>query len=150
MQSRLRGVAEMSEQLRALIETAPLAHVTVLAADGNPRVTVIWVGADGDEIVSGHMTRNQKVRNLARDPRVVLSMQAPPQPGVFLAEHAVVYARATVTEGGAWDLLDALAKRYVAPDFTFPAPKSEGGHVVRYAIERVAGVGPWASGAQAD
>jgi PPOX class probable F420-dependent enzyme len=143
-------MAGMSADLRALIESAPLAHVTTLNADGDPRVTVIWIGADGDDIVSGHMARNQKVRNLAHDPRAVLSFQAPPQPGIFLAEHAVVYARTDVTEGGAWDLLDALAKRYVAPDFTFPAPKSDGGYVIRYAIERVAGVGPWVPGAGAD
>jgi PPOX class probable F420-dependent enzyme len=138
-------VARISAALQALIETAPLAHVTTLNADGSPHVSAIWIGVDGDEIVSAHLARNQKVRNLSRDPRAVLSFQAPPVPGVLLAEHAVVYARATVTDGGAWDLLDALAKVYVTPDTTFPAPKSDGGYVVRYAIDRVAGVGPWAA-----
>jgi PPOX class probable F420-dependent enzyme len=136
----------MSAELRALISTAPLAHVTTLNVDGGPHVSVVWIGTDGDDIVSAHMVRNQKVRNLTRDPRAVLSMQAPPQPGVFLAEHAVVYAHARVTEGGAWDLLDGLAKLYVAPDSTFPAPKRDGGYIIRYAIERVAGVGAWAAG----
>jgi hypothetical protein len=44
----------------------------------------------------------------------------------------------------AWDLLDRLAKVYVDPPITFPAPKARG-FVVRYEIERVSGVGPWAA-----
>jgi hypothetical protein len=74
----------------------------------------------------------------------VLSFDAPRTPGVFLAEHVLLRARATVEQGGAWPLLDRLAKVYVAPDFTFPAPESSGGFVLRYAVEHVGGVGPWA------
>jgi hypothetical protein len=62
-----------------------------------------------------------------------------------LQPYAVVQARATVVPSdAAWDLLDRLAKVYVGPDTTFPAPRSPG-FVVRYAIEKVGGIGPWAS-----
>ena len=54
-------------------------------------------------------------------------------------------ARATVTPSDeAWDLLNDLTKTYLGPDVTFPAPRGPG-FVVRYAIERVGGIGPWAS-----
>ena len=43
----------------------------------------------------------------------------------------------------AWDLLDRLAKVYLSPEATFPAPRGPG-YVVRYRVERVGGVGPWA------
>ena len=88
------------------------------------------------------MTR--KVRNVQRDPRVVISLEAPRVPEAFLAEHAVLAATATVEEGGAWELLDRLTRVYVAPTGTFPAPRRDGGYVVRYEIRRIGGVGPWA------
>jgi PPOX class probable F420-dependent enzyme len=136
----------LSPELRLLIESGPLAHLSTINADGSPQVSVIWIGIDGDDIVSSHMRREQlKLRNIERDPRVVLSFEAPREPGVFLAPHAIVRARATI-EGpseAAWELLDRLASVYVAPDTGVPAPRASG-YIVRYSVERVGGVGPWA------
>lgn len=135
---------KLHPELRDLIESGALGHLTTINADGSPQVTIIWVGLDGDDLVSGHMARHAKLRNIERDPRVVLSFEAPRAPGVFLNPYAVLRARATVEPSdGTWDLLDRLAKVYLAPDATFPAPKGPG-YIVRYAVERVGGVGPWA------
>src|SRR5262249_18599811 len=65
----------ISDEIRSLIATAPLAHLTTLNADGSPQVSVVWVGLDGDEFVSGHMGAWQKVKNVRRDSRVALSLQ---------------------------------------------------------------------------
>ena len=129
--------------LRDLVLSGPLAHLSTVEEDGAPQVSVIWIGLDGDEIVSGHLQLNRKLRNLQRDPRYVLSFEGPRSPGGFLAPYATVRGTATVTEGGAWPLLDRLAKVYMSGDATFPAPASSGGYVVRYGVERVGGVGPW-------
>ena len=59
-------------------------------------------------------------------------------------EGAALRARATVQPSDdAWNLLNRLAKVYAGPDTEFPAPKGPG-YVVRYSIERIGGVGPWA------
>ena len=82
-------------ELRQLIESGPLAHLSTINADGSPQVSVIWLGIDGDDLVTSHMSRKQlKLRNIERDPRVVLSLEAPREPGVFLAPHAVIKASA--------------------------------------------------------
>ena len=136
----------LSNELRQLIETGPLAHLSTINADGSPQVSVVWIGLDGDDLVTSHMSNQLKLRNIGRDPRVVISLEAPREPGVFLAPHAVIGARATI-EGpteDAWELLNRLTKVYVAPDGEFPAPRGAG-HIVRYAIEKVGGVGPWAA-----
>ena len=44
------------------------------------------------------------------------------------------------------DLLDRLGRIYVAPDAVFPAPKTDGGYVIRYRIDKIGGVGPWVAG----
>jgi PPOX class probable F420-dependent enzyme len=132
-------------ELRELIESGPLVHLSTINADGSPQVSVIWAGLDGDDLVSGHMSRYAKVRNVERDPRVVLSFEAPREPGVFLNPYATLSAHATIEHGGAWDLLDRLAMVYQGPDTRFPAPRADGGYVIRYRVERIGGVGPWAA-----
>lgn len=132
-------------ELRDLIVSGPMAHLSTINADGSPQVTVIWIGLDGDDLVSGHMSWQAKLRNIERDPRVVLSFDAPRVPGVFLNEYAVLRARAAVqSSDDVWNLLNRLAKVYMSPDAEFPAPKGPG-YVVRYSVERIGGVGPWAS-----
>src|SRR3954447_6266699 len=84
-------------ELRELIETGPLAHLSTINADGSPQVSVIWLGVDGDDLVTSHMSRKQlNLPNIEGAPRVVLSLEAPRQPGVFLAEHAVIRASAAI------------------------------------------------------
>jgi len=136
-------MSTLPSELRELIEAGPLVHLSTINADGSPQVTVIWIGLDGEEIVSGHMHHHRKLRNIERDPRVVLSFVGPRDHGAVLNPYAVLRARATVEPSeGAWDLLDRLTKVYMSPDDEFPAPKGSG-YIARYEIERVGGVGPW-------
>jgi len=122
-----------------------MVHLSTINADGSPQVTVVWIGLDGDDLVSGHMSWHRKLGNIERDPRVVLSFDAPRTPGVFLNPYAMLRARAVVQPSDdAWDLLNRLTKVYVSPDTEFPGPKGPG-YIVRYSIERIGGVGPWAS-----
>lgn len=132
-------------QLRELITSGPMVHLSTINPDGSPQVSVIWVGLDGDDLVSGHQHHGVKVRNMERDPRVVLSFDAPRVPGQFLAENAVLRANAVVEPTDqAWDLLDRLSRVYIGPEATFPVERRPG-YVVRYKIQRIGGVGPWAS-----
>ena len=132
-------------ELRDLIESGPLAHLSTINPDGSPQVSVIWIGLDGDDLVSGHLPWNAKLRNIERDPRVVLSFVAPRDPNALLNPYAVLRARAVIEPSDeAWDLLNRLTKVYVSPDAEFPASKRPG-YIVRYTVERVGGVGPWAS-----
>jgi PPOX class probable F420-dependent enzyme len=139
-------MTEINDELRDLIAFGPLVHLATINPDTSPQVSVIWAGLDGDQLVSGHMQWYAKLRNIDRDPRVVLSFDAPRQPGVFQNPYAVLHARASIEHGEqAWELLDRLVKVYVAPDAAFPAPRGPG-YLVRYTVERVTGVGPWAGG----
>jgi PPOX class probable F420-dependent enzyme len=137
-------VPHLPNELRELIESGPMAHLSTINPDGSPQVTVIWIGLDGDAIVSGHMHHHRKLKNIQRDPRVVLSFDAPRDHSVVLNPYAVLRARGNVEPSdAAWDLLNRLAKTYMSPDTEFPAPKGPG-YIIRYDVERIAGVGPWA------
>jgi PPOX class probable F420-dependent enzyme len=135
----------LPESLRALISSGPMAHLSTVNPDGSPQVSVIWIGLDGDDLVSGHQHAGVKIRNMQRDPRVVLSFDAPRVQGRFLDENAVLRAEAVVeATDQAWDLLDRLSRVYIGPEATFPVERRPG-FIVRYKVRRIGGVGPWAS-----
>jgi PPOX class probable F420-dependent enzyme len=133
------------ESIRVLIATGPNAHLTTLNPDGSPQVTVVWVGIEGEEFVVGHMGAWQKVKNVRRDPRVVLSLLGPGKNPAGLREYLVIYGRARITEGAAADLLQRLAHIYLGPNVEFPsAPlRQNPGFITRIAPTRFTGVGPW-------
>jgi PPOX class probable F420-dependent enzyme len=139
-------VAVLPESARELLESDSLGHLVTIGRDGSAQVTCIWVGLDGDEIVSGHLRDHQKLRNVRRDPRVVLSLEGTHVRPPGLKEYLVMHGRARVEEGGAAELLQRLARVYLGPDVKFPAMDDPPpGYRMRITVERIGGVGPWSS-----
>jgi len=130
---------------RALIESGAMAHLVTINADGSPQVTVIWVGLDGDEVVSGHLDGGQqKLANIRRDPRVAISLEAEGSNGIGMRNYLVLHGRARITDGGGAELLSSLARTYLGPGVTFPPmPDPPPGLVTHVAVTRVGGMGPW-------
>jgi PPOX class probable F420-dependent enzyme len=138
---------EIPPEARAVLESNRLAHFVTLNPDGSPQVSCVWIGLEEDEIVSGHLGRWQKVRNVERDPRVSLSVETDTLNEIGLPEYLVVHGRARIQEGGAPELLQRLAHTYIGPDVVFPPmPDPPPGFVTRITVERLGGVGPWVSG----
>jgi PPOX class probable F420-dependent enzyme len=137
----------LPDSARSVIESAALAHLVTLNRDGSPQVTCVWVGLDGDEIVCAHLPRHRKVENIERDPRVALSIEAEGSNELGLRHYLIVYGRARITQGGAAELLQHLAETYLGPGVKFPPmPDPPPGYITHIAVDRLAGVGPWASG----
>jgi len=141
---------KIPQSVREVIDKAPFGHLTTLNADGSPQVTVIWVGIEGEEFVIGHFAKYLKLRNIERDPRVVLSLLSDNTNAQGLREYLVVRGKARVTEGGAPELIRRLAPLYLGPDTDYPpaAMRKIPGFVTRITPERFAGVGPWVQKAE--
>jgi len=107
--------------VRTLVAEGHLAHLVTVNAARSPQVSIVWMGIDGDELVSGHLREHLKVRNLRRDPRAVISMESEVVETNGLQQHLIAHCTARVTEGGAPELLQALAHVYLGPDVKFPA-----------------------------
>jgi PPOX class probable F420-dependent enzyme len=136
----------LPDSARSVIESAALAHLVTLNRDGSPQVTCVWVGLDGDEIVCAHLPRHRKVENIERDARVALSIEAEGSNELGLRHYLIVYGRARITQGGAAELLQHLAETYLGPGVKFPPmPDPPPGYITHIAVDRLAGVGPWAS-----
>src|SRR3712207_2295905 len=138
-------MAILNAAARRLLESGALAHMVTVGEDGGPQVAVVWVGLEGDELVSAHLDgRQRKLRNLRRDPRVAVSFEATTANAVGMRDYLVVYGEARITEGGAPELLHRLAQTYVGPGTDFPPmPDPPPGFVVRIRVSRIGGSGPW-------
>jgi PPOX class probable F420-dependent enzyme len=110
----------LPESARELIGSGRLAHCATVNPDGSPQLTVVWVGLDGDELVTAHLGEWRKVTNLRRDPRVALSIEAESRNAVGMQHSLTIHGHARITEGGAADLLQQLAYAYVGPGVKFP------------------------------
>ena len=135
----------LPESVRELLAGGPLGHLVTVGADGSPQVSCVWVGADGDELVVGSLGAREKLRNVRRDDRVVISFERDVMNEMGLREYLVVHGRAYVTEGGAAELLQRLAHAYIGPGVKFPPMDDPpAGYVLHVTPERLHGVGPWA------
>jgi PPOX class probable F420-dependent enzyme len=139
-------MAVLTAEAREVLTAGRLAHLVTINADGSPQVSIVWVGLDGDEIVSGHLGMRQKLRNVERDPRVVLSLETGHRNAIGLDEYLIVRGAGRVTQGGAPELLQRLAHVYLSPDTRFPpVDDPPPGYVLRITPETIGGVGPWTS-----
>lgn len=135
----------LAPSIRDFIATGPLAHVVTLGRNGDPHVSMAWVGIERDELVIGTLHDQIKLQNLRADPRIAMSFGAPGRNAYGLDHYLVLRGRATVTEGGAPELLQRLAHVYLGPDVLFPAmPDPPPGYVIRMTVERISGLGDWA------
>jgi PPOX class probable F420-dependent enzyme len=143
-------MAKIPDSLRDLLATGPLATVVTVDPDGTPHVTVAWAGVDGDEIVMANFYNHEqrKFENMRRDGRVVLSFLAKEFTGQGLWPYAVVEGHIDrIIEGGALDVMDRLAEFYIGPGERYPMRDVPEGLVIRVAVDRIYGQGPWADGA---
>jgi len=136
----------LDDDARRVLESDRLAHLVTVNADGSPQVSIVWVGVQGDGLVTALLApTQQKLRNVRRDPRVVLSVEAGTRNDHGLDEYLVVRGTARLVDGGAPELLQRLAHTYLGPEVRFPPMDDPPpGTVMHISIDGIGGVGPWA------
>jgi PPOX class probable F420-dependent enzyme len=136
----------LPDSAKQLIRSGALGHLVTTNPDGSPQVTCVWVGVDGDDLMTAHLNpRLRKLENVRRDPRVTLSFEGTEIQSPGLRQYVVVHGRAAIEEGGAPELLQELARTYLGPDAKFPPMQDPPRGVrLRIAVDRVGGIGPWA------
>ena len=140
------SAASLTDDVRRALTAGRLGHLTTVNADGSPQASVVWIGLDGDDIVVGHLGRGRKVRNIARDPRVTLTVEAEGANPVGMTNYVLIRGTARLVEGGAPELLQRLAEVYIGPGVKFPPfDNPPPGHVIHITADHIGGLGPWMS-----
>src|ERR1700722_15621670 len=116
---------------------------------GSPQVSVVWVTVQstadgGDELGTAHLQEHQKIRNIRRDPRVAVTIVSTDRRGPQ-TPYLSIKGIANVEQGGAPELLDEIATIVFGPGTGFPPPDAPPGYLTHITIEKVGGVGPWAT-----
>ncbi|HZR57115.1 MAG TPA: PPOX class F420-dependent oxidoreductase [Terriglobales bacterium] len=101
------------DKYRDLFSKRAFANLGTLMPDGRPQVTPVWVDLDGDYVIFNSAKGRQKDKNVRRDPRVALTIVDPENPYRYLEIRGRV---AEITEHGANESIDKLAKKYLGVD----------------------------------
>ncbi len=135
----------LSDAAKDLIRSGALGHLVTIGKDGSPQVTCVWVAVEGDDLVTAHLNPDQqKLKNVRRDPRVVVTFEGTEIHDPGMREYIVVHGTGSIEEGGAPELLQELAYSYLGPDVKFPPMDDPPAGVrMRISVEKVGGVGPW-------
>jgi PPOX class probable F420-dependent enzyme len=76
MPKRRDQVSMNEEEQRAFIESQRTIQVATLNRDGTPHLIPLWFALIDGDIVLETFTKSQKVKNLERDPRITVLLEA--------------------------------------------------------------------------
>lgn len=131
-------MATIPQQYQDLFQKKAFAHLATVNSDGTPQVTPVWVDFDGSHVRFNTAKGRVKERNVRRTPRVALAIMDPDNPYRYVRVSGRVVE---VTEQGADQHIDALAKKYLGKDrYPFLQP-GEVRLLFKILPEKVAGQG---------
>ena len=104
----------LPETLLTLLRQPSLCYIATTMPDGSPQLTETWVDTDGENILINTVQGFQKLKNVARDPRVSLAISDPTNVTRYTEVRGRVLS--TTTEGGV-DHIEKLAQRYLGKPY---------------------------------
>ena len=96
-----------------LLESKALAAIATVGPNGEPQVTPVWFGWDGQHVRFSQTKTRQKYRNIQRDPRIALAIVDPANPGRYLEIRGKVVG---IKEDPNRDFINAMTKKYLGQD----------------------------------
>jgi PPOX class probable F420-dependent enzyme len=105
--------ASIPDSFRDLLDRPVVVTLVTVMPDGQPQATPVWVKYDGTHVLVNTARGRQKDRNMLRDSKVTVLSIDPDNPYRYLEVRGVVEE---VTEEGAVDLINELAKKYRGVD----------------------------------
>jgi anthraniloyl-CoA monooxygenase len=105
-----------------LFQKRSFAHLATLMGDGTPHLTPVWVDFDGRHVLINSAAGRLKDVNMEKRRQVAIEIPDPDNPNRYLAVRGPVVE---ITEEGADEHLDRLARRYLGldrypPSWRFP------------------------------
>jgi PPOX class probable F420-dependent enzyme len=101
------------DDYKDLFSKKAFASLATVNSDGSPQVTPVWVDYDGQHVVVNSARGRRKDKNMRQNASVALSIMDPDNPYRYLEVRGKV---SDVTEDGADDHIDKMAKKYMGVD----------------------------------
>jgi PPOX class probable F420-dependent enzyme len=102
----------LPQSVQKVLTDKAYGHVITFNPSGSPQLTMVWMDVENGKAQFNTADGRIKVRNLRRDPRIIVSIQNRDDPQSYVC----LTGRATLTEQGADANIDKLAKRFLGMD----------------------------------
>ena len=103
--------ASLSDTARKIIDEPNPAVLATVNPDGSPQTSVVWVRRDGDDLLISSAAGRRKDKNLARDPRVSVTVYDQADP----LQYVEVRGLASISEDAGRQLAVSLAEDFEGP-----------------------------------
>ncbi len=131
-------MAKIPEKYLDLFDKKAFGSFGTLMPDGSPQVTPVWVDHEGDTVLVNTAKGRQKDKNIQRDPRVSITLIDPENPYRYLEIRGRVVE---MTDRGAKDHIDKMAKKYLGVEKYPYAQPGEQRLLLRIRPEKVSSMG---------
>jgi PPOX class probable F420-dependent enzyme len=98
---------------RALLDGPNFATVATVQPDGSPQTSVVWIRADGDDLLFSTIKGRRKHANLTRDPRVSVLVLDAADP----YSYCEIRGTAELTDDPRAELIEELSVKYTGESF---------------------------------
>ena len=107
--------AELDPVVKELLEGANFVALSTLTADGAPHATTVWGTIEDDRPCFFTQPTSPKARNLARDPRVAMTVYDRENP--YRTGQLRGSVERVVEGDAALQIIDRLSQKYTGKDF---------------------------------
>ena len=106
----IQSMAALNEKQSKLFTDRNWGVIATVREDGSPQATPVWIDYDGENVLVNSAQGRTKVKNIERDPRATVTVlpAADQQSG-----YVMVSGRAQLSEEGALEHINMLAKKYL-------------------------------------
>ncbi len=131
-------MAALNEKQAKLFTDRNWGVIATVREDGSPQATPVWIDYDGENVLVNSAQGRTKVKNIERDPRATVTvLPAEDQQSGYV----MVSGPAQISEEGALEHINTLAKKYLGEDkYPYLGP-GEKRVIIRIQPERVDGFG---------
>lgn len=106
----------LPEPAKAWLAAKEFITLATVEPDGRPQLSVVWMTADGGDVLMSTVKGRRKQRNLERDARATVLLYPQDNPYSYLEVRGSV----TMTEEGGRELIDELYEKYQGTPGPYP------------------------------
>ena len=103
----------LPQRAREMFEGPNFATVATLQPDGRPQTSVVWVRADGDDVLFSTIKGRRKYENMVRDPRLSVLVLDAADP----YSYTEIRGTAEITDDPDARLIEELSQKYTGRPF---------------------------------
>jgi PPOX class probable F420-dependent enzyme len=129
---------DLPEGLLSLLRQPSTCYIATTMPDGSPQLTQTWVDTDGRHVLINTVRGFQKDKNVARDPRVAVTVTDPDEPRRYYEVRGRVV---DVTTDGAVEHVEALSQRYLGGPYPWYGGRDQVRILFTIEVDKVNGMG---------